>query len=109
MKTPQSSPLDTIAARIVALAVAATMAGLLAIIHWDRLFPPPLPAGIAAGDPAAACIAQRHAEIDTRLREGVFQPAQAALFKTRAEAMCRAETGAGPVPGLPGLTPTPLR
>jgi hypothetical protein len=46
----------------------------------------------ASDDPFARCFAERAAQIDRMQDEGVVEPAQAELFKSRAEAMCRAET-----------------
>ena len=48
-----------------------------------------------SADPAAACIEQRYAEIDAMVAEGVANDAKAALFKQRAEAMCRAAVSDG--------------
>jgi hypothetical protein len=48
------------------------------------------------------CFAERSGQIDQMLAEGLIQAAQAELFKTRAEAMCRAESqGPGGPPALP--------
>lgn len=81
-------PLDRPAARLIAVGVALAALAALAAIHRDDLMimvsgPP------AAADPLARCIAEHHATIDKGVSEGVFKPEQAALFKQRAEAMCR--------------------
>ena len=57
----------------------------------------------AADEPFARCFAERAAEIDRMVAENLIEEAQAELFKTRAEAMCRAMTegtggGAPPLP-----------
>jgi hypothetical protein len=66
----------------------------------------------AADDPFARCFAERAAQIDRMQNEDVIEPAQAELFKSRAEAMCRAEAeergGApfdGGAPRAPDLQP----
>ena len=82
---------------------AVVFVGCLAGLAWlerDRLFPPE--GAAAAGDPVAACFAERAAEIDGMVAEGLIEAPQAELFKTRAEAMCRATAGsAAPGPSLP--------
>lgn len=88
----QPHPLDRPAARVVAVAVMLAAAGALAAVHRDDLAglvarPAALPA-----DPLARCIAEHHATIDKGVAEGVFKPEQAALFKQRAEGMCRSTT-----------------
>ena len=99
-------------ARLVALAVIGLC--ILLVLTYHRQDPALLgadgPQGLGEGaeaaqaDPAAACITQRFAEIDTMISDGVVGGDQAALFKQRAEAMCRATTreGAAPVPPLSG-------
>lgn len=86
-------PLDRPVARVVAVAVMLSAAGALAAVHRDDLSV--LLAGPAAkpADPLARCIAEHHATIDKGIADGVFRPEQAALFKQRAEGMCRATTG----------------
>ncbi|CAN0603020.1 unnamed protein product, partial [Ectocarpus sp. 12 AP-2014] len=37
-----------------------------------------------------ACVNERHGQIDDMIRDGVVDDAQASLFKSRAEALCRA-------------------
>jgi len=98
-------PLDRPLARVAALGVFAAMLALLAVIHRDDLFgaptaatvpaspadlPSPAEAGFAkAGQAYAACLAARHGQIDGMAADGVVTADQAALFKTRAEALCR--------------------
>jgi hypothetical protein len=81
--------LDRPVARLVALGVALLCIAILAWLHRADLFP--RFAHEAADDPFARCFAERAAEIDGMLDEGVIDQARAALFKSRAEAMCRAE------------------
>jgi hypothetical protein len=82
-------PLDRPAARVVALAVFAAMAALLAFIHRDDLAGAPGEAPSPAAAAYRACLAERHAAIDGMVAEGVVDEARAALFKTRAAALCR--------------------
>lgn len=99
--------IDRPAARIVALLVLLLCAGSLAYLHRDDLTSTPEKATpIAGGDPAAACIEERFNGIDKMVDEGTVKPAQAALFKQRAEAMCRdTRDGNNPAaPPLPGLS-----
>lgn len=98
---PSRSVLDRPLARIAAVGVFLGVAAVLAYIHRDDLFPPE-PAAIAADDPAAACLAARAKDIDQMRADGVIDEARAALFKSRAEALCRAQAGQGGPPPLPG-------
>ena len=99
--------LDRPAARVVAALVILLCAALLAYIHRDDVgtlagIDPPERADTAPDDPAAACIDQRFAEIDGMIADGVVGEEQAAMFRQRAEAMCRATTGdGGSAPPLP--------
>lgn len=105
MRTDDRAFLDRPAARLVAALVILLCAGLLAYIHRDdirRYVGADLDAeSDVRGDPAAACIEQRFAEIDGMIDEGVVDPGQADLFRQRAEAMCRATQGDGTGPPLP--------
>ncbi len=94
------SRLDGLGARLAALAVLLGVVALLGWVHRERLFPPD-PAAVAADDPAALCLAERAADIDTMVAEGVVTAAQASLFKSRAEALCQAQAGAGAGPPPP--------
>lgn len=88
-KPARVHPLDRPAARVVAVGVALGALAVLATIHRDdlsRLLGGP---AAAPDDPLARCIAERHTTIDKGVSEGAFQPEQAALFKQRAEAICR--------------------
>lgn len=95
---PTSGALDGPAARVAALFVALATAGVLVWIHRDDLFPGAAGGTAAAEDPAfAACYAERSDDIDRMRDEGAITAEQSALFKSRAEAMCRdaAEGGSG--------------
>ena len=90
MSTPsQTGFLDGLAARGIAILVFFACAGALAYIHRDDLFPEEAPAAAQAEDPFTACFAKRSADIASMLDEGAIKPAQAKLFRARAEAMCR--------------------
>ena len=95
------SALDRPVARVAALAVFVGVAAALAWMHRDDLFPPE-PAAVAADDPVAQCLAGRATDIDKMRADGVIDEGQAALFKSRAAALCQAQQGqgAGP-PNLP--------
>ncbi|MEM7041887.1 MAG: hypothetical protein AAF543_03645 [Pseudomonadota bacterium] len=99
--------LDRPAARVLAALVILLCAALLVYIHRDDVrtltgADQGQGSGAASDDPAAACIEQRFAEIDGMVEEGVVGDEQAATFKQRAEAMCRATTGdGGSAPPLP--------
>jgi hypothetical protein len=83
--------LDRPIARFIALGVVLLCVAGLAWLHRADLLPASF-APQAADDPFARCFAERAAEIDGMVNEGLIDQARAALFKTRAEAMCRAET-----------------
>jgi hypothetical protein len=90
--------LDRPIARVLA---AVVFVGCLAALAWlerGRLWHAADQS--AADDPFARCFAERAAQIDRMGEQGVIDAAQAELFKTRAEAMCRAET-ANAGPGTP--------
>jgi hypothetical protein len=82
--------LDRTAARLLALAVFLGCVAALAWLHRADLLPGFAPE--AADDPFARCFAERSAEVDGMVSEGLIDQERAALFKSRAEAMCRAET-----------------
>jgi hypothetical protein len=119
------SVLDRWPARVAALVVAAAALAALLHIHRRELFPSggTEAASSAAPDPFQACMAQRGGDIDRLLQEGTIQKPQADLFRSRAEALCRAEankalgqpsSGGAPGPGPaagglpPGLQPAPV-
>ncbi len=81
--------IDRQAARLVAVGRALPCAGALAYIHRADLVPAAM---------VAACLAERSAEIDGMVAEGTVEAARAALFKSRAEALCVATVGGGQGP-----------
>jgi len=90
--TPESaSLLDRPLARLMALAVVVLMALSLVYFHREDLFPPEAPPLSAEEQAIAACLAQRGKDIDQIAGDGVIDANQAKLFKTRAEALCRAQ------------------
>ncbi len=95
--TPPNSFLDRPAARLVALGIAGLAFVALGYIHWEDVFPGEAGKPVA-DDPAAPCIAQRGADIEAMRAEGTISDAQARLFTTRAEALCRAQAGQGGAP-----------
>ncbi len=99
--------LDGRAARGVAVLVAASAGAVLAYLHRDDLFPsqrmaPPEEAAFVG------CMAERAAGIDEMVRQQVITSEQEALFRQRAEALCRAQAapaGAAPPPVLTPVLP----
>lgn len=81
-------PLDRPAARLVAVAVMLAAFGALGVIHRDDLTAW-LAGPVVKDDPLARCISEHHGTIDKGVTDGIFTPEQAALFKSRAEALCR--------------------
>lgn len=110
-KAANGAFLDRPAARALAALVVVLAAGFLTYYERDRLFGGgPAGAGAAAADPFAQCFTERAAQIDQMVQDKVVSADQAAQFKGRAEAMCRAQNqGAGGPPGggrpPPGFTP----
>ena len=96
--------LDGKAARAVAFLVFLGCAALLGWIHRDDLWPGE-DADVARDDPAAGCIAERTADIERMVDEGLIERAQAELFTERAVGMCRDQAGGGAAPPRPGLPP----
>ena len=87
----RKSALDRPAARLVAVAILAGAAGALVYVHRDDLFPPDAAAVAAPDTPYALCVAERHAGIDQMIADGHVDDQKSALFKQRAEALCRAQ------------------
>jgi hypothetical protein len=98
MALPPRAFLDRPVARGLALLVLLACLAGLAWLERERWLPSET--RVAAEDPAALCFAERAAEIDRMLAEGLIEAPQAEAFKSRAEAMCRA-TAAGAGSGLP--------
>ncbi len=96
----RASALDRPPARVAAFGVFLLAAGALAWMHRDDIFPPE---AVPADDPVALCVAGRWAGIDEMVADGTVDTARAALFKSRAEALCQAQAGQGSgPPKLPG-------
>jgi len=100
---PRRNVLDRPIARVVAAVVCLGCVAALAWLERERLWPGAA-SRTAADDPFVRCFAERAAQIDQMLSDGLIEAAQAELFKTRAEAMCRAETQE-PDAGMPALPP----
>jgi len=77
---------------VVALAVFVGTAALLGWIHRADLFPP-APTTAARDDPVARCLAARSADIARMQADGVIDADRAALFRSRAAALCQAQAG----------------
>lgn len=110
---PSPHFLDRPPARALAVLCFLLAAAGLAYIHREDLLGPRAVAAKPETGPFAACMAERMAAIDAMAREGAVKAEQEALFRSRAEAMCRGITGetagAGVRPAPPlGLTPPPL-
>jgi hypothetical protein len=87
--------LDRPIARLLAGAVLLGCVAALGYLERERWWQ----VAERADGPYARCFAERAGQIDQMLADGLIQAAQAELFKTRAEAMCRAEAEGG-TPGL---------
>ncbi len=102
MTARSTSALDRPPARFAALGIAVAAALALGYIHRDDLFPTGS-AEANAADPTALCVAERSADIDRMVADGIVDESRAALFKSRAEAMCQSTVGGGnaaaPPPG----------
>jgi hypothetical protein len=88
-QAPRRPFLDRPVARLIAALVFLGCVAALVYLERERLWQ--TAAGESADDPFARCFAERAAQIDRMQDEDVIEPAQAELFKSRAEAMCRAE------------------
>jgi hypothetical protein len=99
--------LDSPYARLLALACFALAVGALAFVHRDDLFPAAPVAAAQKDDAFSRCFRNAAAPIDKMLAEKTIGAENARLFRMRAEARCRAQTGTlgGPPanrpPGLP--------
>lgn len=82
--------LDRPAARLAALGVAGVTIALLLYINRADLLPGAEPELSPAEAAYRACVAERQGQVDEMVKEGVVNEAQAASFKARAEALCRA-------------------
>jgi hypothetical protein len=96
--------LDRPVARVLAALVFVGCLAALLYLERGRLWP--AADRTAADDPFALCFAERASQIDRMQNEGVIEPAQAELFKSRAEAMCRAEAQEGAGAPFDGAAPS---
>ncbi|HXV30870.1 MAG TPA: hypothetical protein VD840_11110 [Sinorhizobium sp.] len=101
----RSSWLDGPAARIGAILAATLAAAALTFLHRDDLFP-----SVRTLSPEEAafaqCMSERVAGIEEMVRQKAITAEQEALFRSRAEALCRAQTapaGLPPPMGVPAL------
>ena len=88
-KSKDIHPLDRRGARVSALAVSAAALALLGYIHREDFMASPEAEARPENSAYAACIADRHGGIDQMVADGVIGPDKEALFKSRAEALCR--------------------
>jgi hypothetical protein len=98
------SPLDGLAARLVAVAIALAGMAFLGWIHRNDLFPPEAGAEPASSSQAAfqACFAPQTKRIAKDANSGQITKAQATLFRNRAEAFCADQAAKdGSAQGLP--------
>ncbi len=98
-----ASRLDGRGARLAAIVIAASAAALLAYLNRG-LFLPSEDAASSQDAVFAGCMAEREAGIAEMVRQQVITSEQETLFRSRAEALCRAQgapAGAPPPPGLP--------
>lgn len=98
----RGSFLDRPIARVLAGLVFLGCLAALGYVERERLWRASAEEDVA-DDPFRRCFAQRAADIDRMVADNSIDQAQAELFKTRAEAMCRATTegSGGGAPPLP--------
>ena len=86
------SPLDGLAARLVAVMIALAGMAFLGWLHRNDLFPPEPGTAAASDDPRlaafTACFAPQAERIERDTASGQINAEQARLFKSRAEAFC---------------------
>lgn len=98
---PRRPFLDRPIARVLAAVVVLGCIAALVYLERERLWQ--VADQSAADDPFARCFAERAAAIDKMVAEDVIEEAQSELFKSRAEAMCRATVTERPGDGGPSL------
>lgn len=81
--------LDRRGARFAAVGICVAMLALLGVIHRDDLADEAAGGSGAINDAFAACQADRHGAVDQMVADGVIGPDKEALFKSRADALCR--------------------
>ena len=88
--------LDRPAARLLAAGVFCGVIAVLAIQHWDDLFPPEgQEVAVDPIDPVALCFAREREQIEGMVAANPSMAAQKDLFLQRAEARCQATAGGG--------------
>jgi hypothetical protein len=93
--------IDSAAARGLAVLCFLLAAAVLAYLNRDLWLTPPAGGAKPGEDDYARCVADRTQAVEMNLREGVISLEQAAMFRGRAEALCRAQTsGPGGPPAL---------
>jgi len=100
--------LDGPVARLVALACFVLSAAVLTYVHRDDLFAKPAEPVAGKDNAFSRCFRDGTTPIDAMLAEHTIGEEDARLFRLRAEARCRAQTGnAGgpPASRAPGLPP----
>ncbi|MDW3206219.1 MAG: hypothetical protein R8L07_11850 [Alphaproteobacteria bacterium] len=81
--------------RVIALLVMVGSAGMLAYYHRADLMPAPEVPLDPAEAAFSACLKDRAEGIETMRGDGTISEQQAALFLSRAEALCRATAAPG--------------
>jgi len=94
--------LDSIFARLIALVIAVSCGFLLFVVNQDDAVVVASQSELGASV-AAQCYAERAAQIDQMLDEGMISEHQAMLFKRREEARCATQAArrGAPGPALP--------
>lgn len=87
-------PLDRPSARVGAVLVGLAAAALLIFIERDRFLAAELPEVDPADAAFLACFEQEVATIERMQADGVVDESRATLFRSRAEARCRAQNPA---------------
>ena len=103
VQAPHRPFLERPVARVLAAVVFLGCVATLVYLEREHLWQAAADQS-AADDPFARCFAERAGDIDRMRAENVIEQAQAELFKSRAEAMCRAavaESGGEGAPPLP--------
>ena len=78
--------LDTAPARLLAAAICIAAIAMIVLLQMGYLM-----RGSASDGPFTQCLTDRAAKIDAMVSEGVVSEQQAALFRSRAEALCRTQ------------------
>jgi hypothetical protein len=86
-----AGPLDRPSARVGAVLVGLAAAALLIYIERDRFLAAETPAKDPADAAFLACFEQETVVIEKMQMDGVVDESRASLFRSRAEARCRAQ------------------